>query len=198
MIKHQRNHDENKLLECEKCCKVFTSKIGFQQHEKTAHSVEQVKKHKCTFCDSLFLNLDFLKIHQRSHTGEKPYNCSFCTKKFSIKGNMLKHEKIHGERKPFECERCGKIYESLTGFKYHKTKQCDQEHEYKCQICDSQFPTMEALKIHLKSHGEKPYSCSICPLSFALKGNLKTHEQRHDKRTFFLQNCYIVSANKAS
>lgn len=37
------------------------------------HSGE--KKHLCNFCGNSFLSRGQLKIHERSHTKEKPYKC---------------------------------------------------------------------------------------------------------------------------
>lgn len=33
------------------------------------------KKHLCNFCGNSFLSRGQLKIHERSHTKEKPYKC---------------------------------------------------------------------------------------------------------------------------
>ncbi|CAL4179446.1 unnamed protein product, partial [Meganyctiphanes norvegica] len=34
-------------------------------------------------------------IHQRSHTGKKPYHCSHCDKVFSKNRNLIKHQRMH-------------------------------------------------------------------------------------------------------
>ena len=77
----------------------------------------------CSACGAGFVHQTHLKIHERTHTGEKPYKCETCGRCFAQKGNLRVHMKIH------------------TG-----------EKDYHCHACDRRFITNAQLVVHMRTH----------------------------------------------
>ena len=53
------------------------------------------KNHICDKCGASFDRPNKLQIHNRIHTGDKPYSCEICGKCFNQKQNLKSHMVTH-------------------------------------------------------------------------------------------------------
>lgn len=109
---------------------------------------------KCGYCDQTFRFLSQFIIHQRVHTGERPFKCPECGKGFSKNSNLNLHLKTHRKSNTYQ----------------------------KCQFCKIKFSCSEYAS-HMKMHEQVPVQDFENNISekHSIENNVENtkHTQRH-------------------
>ena len=193
--KTQDSKSSKKKFACEKCSKLFSSLINLRNHILIIH--ENYRPFKCTFpnCTKQYENACRLIVHERTHTGIKPFVCQICQKSFNEKGNLKIHMRFHSEIRPFKCPLCGKKFKFNGHLKDHIKIIHYKIKKFCCKFCNKKFGKISTLKMHINTHTkEKKFQCKFegCGKYFTVKGNMEKHYERHFKNL----NKVIKNANR--
>lgn len=104
----------------------------------------------CQVCGKKFPNPSQFKVHQRSHTGEKPFHCDICGKSYRLKELLRDHRYTHTGEKPYRCPLCSKTFNLATSFMRHRSIHTG-ETPYSCLDCGKHFRLLTFLKAHLQT-----------------------------------------------
>uniref|UniRef100_A0A671P4S4 Zinc finger protein 462-like n=1 Tax=Sinocyclocheilus anshuiensis TaxID=1608454 RepID=A0A671P4S4_9TELE len=114
-----------------------------------------VPGHPCSMCNRMFMSMQGLRSHERSHTAvalvnrNDKYSCQYCQFASPFRHNLDRHvQSHHGHQKPFRCK-------SLVCVNAAVCVCVAGEHTYKCMSCPFSTMTIIQLKEHsLQEHGE--------------------------------------------
>lgn len=78
-----------------------TCGLSFSQFSALKNRFADENLYFCDICVAIFLQSQILKVHMRSHIGEKPYFCKACGESFAYSSTLKIHR--HTGKKPYSC-----------------------------------------------------------------------------------------------
>lgn len=190
---------------CDYCHKIFPTRGKIVRH--VLHHVVKDIKHKCRFCDKMFTDKYYHKLHESRHRPPRPDEmpqCEICFKSFKYSRGLQRHIKnIHSEKRrtinhltptqktkrPHQCKICKKILTTSSGLRQHiKTHTNDRQHH--CLLCGASFMKPFLLTIHHRENHlpdtdpQRYFTCTLCDTQFLTYAKLRYHAiYEHSKRS---------------
>ncbi|KAG8144115.1 hypothetical protein E2320_001234 [Naja naja] len=129
---------------------------------KLQQLVENIDKkasdpNECLICHRVLSCQSALKMHYRTHTGERPFKCKICGRAFTTKGNLKTHYSVHRAMPPLRVQ-------------------------HSCPICQKKFTNAVVLQQHIRMHmgGQIPNT----PVAENYPESMESDTGSFDEKTF--------------
>ncbi|XGW08524.1 hypothetical protein V3C99_011109 [Haemonchus contortus] len=125
---HMKMHVTGHRHFCQLCGRWFKSMIALAEHENTCLALlngdfvntDRPFRWQCSYCEKMFHHRRDKNIHERVHTGEKPYACGYCGRGFSQSQTLTIHIRTHTGEKPYPCSVCGQEFRDSSALRKHE------------------------------------------------------------------------------
>ncbi|XP_055539513.1 zinc finger protein 728-like [Wyeomyia smithii] len=118
-------------------------------HKRAKH----LQQHPCGMCGKRFAFANQLRVHEKIHTGEKPFKCDVCSKRFRRMFSYKEHMAIHEGDDTYDCDKCGKTFSRPRYLAAHLSTHSN-ERQFTCLLCGIQYKTNGELSKHIRSKHE--------------------------------------------
>ena len=119
------------------------------------------------------------QVSQKRSKNKTSQRCQYCQKEFKKVSHLLVHERVHTGDRPFKCDVCGKSFTQSYSLSAHKRTHTG-DRPFKCDVCGKSFTQSGNLGVHKRIHtGERPHKCKKCGTSFTTSSHLRRHERIH-------------------
>ena len=185
---------------CQYCGKVFLSKKGHEEHERTHTGKKPIG---CKVCGKQFATHNQCKRHAVEHdppleqsegneeniieieskhledlaneSALSLFTCRFCSEGFTSQNELIEHKKTHPKDRPFPCSKCGKSFKQVGHRDEHELIHASIK--LTCPECKKTFHSKKGLKVHMLKHtGEKLYECQECEKKYYSLQAVRAHQ----------------------
>ncbi|CAG9540829.1 unnamed protein product [Cercopithifilaria johnstoni] len=125
---HMKLHASGRRYFCSLCGKWFRTQSLMSEHQQKCFALmnglsvptDRPLRYRCYYCDKMFHHRRDKNIHERTHTGERPYTCGYCSKGFTQSQALTIHIRSHTGERPFSCSICGKEFRDSSALRKHE------------------------------------------------------------------------------
>ncbi|RZC34951.1 zinc finger and SCAN domain-containing protein 2-like [Asbolus verrucosus] len=140
------------ILTCRECGKVFTTLEGLRSHKR----IHLGTLFKCRFCGKGYTRQTHVYRHELSHGKHKLHVCRICNKTLTRMEHLKRHLTTHLKEKPFSCKSCNRGFNRSDHLDVHAVR-CKGERVHICDICNRGFSREDSLEVHKRLHeNQKP------------------------------------------
>ena len=175
---------------CPVCSKLYETQADLEQHMILVHNKDlKDASYTCQACKKQFKTLVSYQVHKLSHR-QKDFVCAHCNQRFTTNSQLQVHKRhVHqiqyGTLMYFgflmnngqvTCEICSSEFESMEGFLDHRTEHLTFEHL--CRVCGNGFDSEEELMKHKESNCTEQnlhLPCGMCDSKFFMNDTRRKH-----------------------
>ena len=79
----------------------------------------EIRNFECKKCQKKFKTKYDVKLHQTTHSEDRPFKCTTCDKMFKTKLQSTRHMKLHLKEKTLGCDKCNQKFQTQSNLTWH-------------------------------------------------------------------------------